>query len=222
MTSFRLIEGILDKAKVDELKGLASSAHFVDGRISNPHSKVKDNLHLHDQEAYQKTSQIMAQALIGNEEFRDFAFPHQIAPPLMTKYQPGMKYGAHADAALMQIGNAMLRSDLSCTLFLNDPASYEGGALRIELGDGELRFKGPPGSAIVYPSTTTHEVEPVTSGERLVGLTFIQSQIRDTAKRTLLYELGEVAALEGNNMSYENYSRLRGVQQNLQRRWSDV
>lgn len=222
MTVFRMIEGVLDAGQIDQIKSIAAAASFVDGRISNPHSKVKDNLHLNDQDAYQKTSQIMAQALIGNEEFRDFAFPHQIAPPLLTKYEPGMHYGAHADSALMQIGNAMLRSDLSCTIYLNDPESYEGGALRIELGDGELRFKGRPGSAMVYPSTTTHEVEAVKSGERLVGLTFIQSQIRDSARRELLYELGEVAALEGNNMAYENYSRLRGIQQNLQRRWSDI
>jgi len=113
-----------------------------------------------------------------------------------------------------------LRSDLSCTIFLNDPAQYEGGALRIVLGNAELRFKGALGSAIVYPSSTLHEVEKVESGERIVGLTFIESQIADTSKRNLLYELNEVAALEGNRMSYENFTRLQSVQQNLMRRWS--
>jgi PKHD-type hydroxylase len=105
---------------------------------------------------------------------------------------------------------------------LSDPSSYEGGALRILLGAAELRFRGPAGSAIVYPSSTLHEVEPVTSGTRLVGLTFIQSRIADQAKRELLYELNEVAALEGNGMQPENFTRLQLVQYNLMRLWVDA
>lgn len=220
MSLFRLIEGILTREEVAQLKQIAASSTFVDGKISNPHSKVKNNLHLHDPNANQQTAQMLAGALIRSEEFREFAFPQQIAPPLLTRYTVGMNYGEHADAALMQIGRDTLRADVSCTIFINEPESYEGGALRINLGDGEMRFKGPAGSAIVYPSTTVHEVEAVQSGERLVGLTFIQSQVRDPEQRALLYELGEVAALEGHNMSDANYSRLRGIQQNLTRRWA--
>ena len=105
--------------------------------------------------------------------------------------------------------NSTLRSDLSCTIFLNDPASYEGGALRIQLGTREERFRGAPGSAIVYPSTTMHEVEAVTKGERFVAITFIQSRIADGFRRELLYELNEVAALEGLGMAPENFARLQ-------------
>ena len=78
-----------------------------------------------------------------------------------------MRYGAHADAAFLQLGAQPLRSDLSCTIFLGDPAGYEGGALTIHLGTRSLSFRGAPGSAIVYPSDRLHEVEPVTKGERL-------------------------------------------------------
>ncbi len=217
---FRLIENVLSPADISQLKEIAGKATFVDGKISNPHSKAKANLQMHDQQLQQSAVNIMAQALFGCEDFVNFAIPAQFAPPLLCRYEPGMHYGLHPDAALMGVGNVSLRSDLSCTLFLNDPASYEGGALRIVLGTAELRFKGPAGSAIVYPSSTLHEVEKVTSGERLVGITFIQSQVPGTVERELLYELGEVAALEGNTMSEENYTRLQSVQFNLKRMWT--
>jgi PKHD-type hydroxylase len=132
-----------------------------------------------------------------------------------------MRYGAHADAAFLQLGDMPLRSDLSCTIFLNDPKSYEGGALRIQLGTRDIRFRGAPGTAIVYPSDMLHEVEPVTKGERLVAITFIQSRIADRSRRELLYELNEVAALEGLRMAPENFTRLQLVQANLLRRWGD-
>lgn len=216
---FKKLDQVLSAQQVAELKQIASNAQFVDGKISNPHNKTKNNLHLNDQNAYQRSAQIMTQALMGHEDFRNFAFPRQIAPPLITRYDPGMNYGLHPDAAVMNINNAIMRSDLSCTIFLNDPDSYEGGALKICLADQDVRFKLPAGSAIVYPSTTLHEVEKVTRGDRLVGITFIQSQIGDHAKRELLYELNEVAALEGNSMAFENFIRLQGVQQNLLRWW---
>lgn len=212
---------ILTAAQVAELRAIAAAAKFVDGRISNPHSKVKQNLQLHDEAAYDRSSQIIMQAMYAHEDFRNFAFPVGMLPPMMTRYTADMRYGAHADAAFLQLGDIGLRSDLSATIFLSDPASYEGGALRIQLGTSELRFKGAPGSAIAYPSDMLHEVEPVTRGERLVAITFIQSRIADKVRRELLYELNEVAALEGLGMSPENYTRLQLVQANLLRRWGD-
>jgi PKHD-type hydroxylase len=217
---FREIQ-ILGPALVADLAALAASANFVDGRISNPHSKVKQNLQLHDEAAYQKSSGLIMQAMLAHEDFRNFAFPVAILPPLMTRYTPDMRYGAHADAAFLQLGDMPLRSDLSCTIFLNDPKSYEGGALRIQLGTRDIRFRGAPGTAIVYPSDMLHEVEPVTKGERLVAITFIQSRIADRSRRELLYELNEVAALEGLRMAPENFTRLQLVQANLLRRWGD-
>jgi PKHD-type hydroxylase len=216
---FREIE-LLSAGQVAELKRIAASANFVDGRISNPHSQVKQNLQLHDDSAFQQSSQLLLQALMAHEDFCNFAFPVAISPPLMTRYTKGMRYGVHPDAAFIRMPNLTVRSDLSCTIFLNDPASYEGGALRIHLGTRDLRFKGKPGTAIVYPSNQLHEVEEVTAGERLVAITFIQSQVFETYHRELLYELNEVAALEGLKMNFENFSRLQLVQQNLLRLWS--
>jgi PKHD-type hydroxylase len=217
---FRELE-ILSAAQVQELRAIAASAKFVDGRISNPHSKVKQNLQLHDEAAYSRSSQILTQALYAHEDFQNFAFPVGMLPPMMCRYTGAMHYGAHADAAFLQLGALGLRSDLSATIFLSDPASYEGGALRIQLGTSDFRFKGAAGSAIVYPSDMLHEVEPVTKGERLVAITFIQSRIADKVRRELLYDLNEVAALEGLGMQPENYTRMQLVQANLLRMWGD-
>jgi PKHD-type hydroxylase len=212
---------LLNPAEIAECRKIAANTTFIDGRATNPHNKAKNNQQLHDPAASQASSKIMLQAFARSEEFREFAFPQMIAPPLLTKYQPGQYYGAHADAAFIQLGNYVLRSDLSCTIFLNDPASYDGGALLIRLGDGMLSFKLNPGEAIIYPSDTFHQVEKVTTGERLVAITFIQSKIADPFRRNLLFDLNEVAALEGLSMKPENFARLQLVQSNLLRYWGD-
>jgi len=163
----------------------------------------------------------MTVALQRSEAFRSFAFPHRVAPPLLARYGTGMNYGVHSDAPVMNLAAGPLRSDLSCTLFLADPASYEGGELAVRVGGRALLFKGAPGSAVVYPSDTLHEVRAVTAGERLVGLTFIESAVRDPARREILYHLNEVAALEGFNMSWDNRTRLQHARDNLMRMWGE-
>lgn len=218
---FKMIYGLLNGEDIKELREIIETATFVDGKISNPHSLVKNNLHLNDEAAYLRSSTIMSNALLRNAEFAGFAFPKKIAPPLITRYETGMHYGLHPDMAFMRSVDGPIRSDISCTIFLEDPSRYEGGALRVKQGDATMRFKGELGSAIVYPSTTLHEVEKVEKGERIVGITFIESQVADPAKRELLHELNEVAALEGANMSAENFTRIQTVQQNLFRRWGD-
>jgi PKHD-type hydroxylase len=212
---------ILTDEEVAECKRIAASAQFVDGRITNPHNTAKQNEQLHEPSVYQQSAQLLHRAMMRSEDFRNFAFPVAIAPPLITRYLPGMRYGAHTDAAYLTLPGGTLRSDLSCTIFLNEPESYEGGALHIQLGDAELSFKLPPGHAIVYPSDTLHQVDEVTKGERLVAITFIQSRVPDPFQRNLLYDLGEVAALEGLKMAPENYTRLQLVQNQLLRVWGE-
>ena len=213
---------LLTAGEVAECRKIAANTQFVDGRATNPHNKSKNNQQLHDPAAGQASAQIMLQAFGRSQEFREFAFPAKIAPPLLTKYQQGQYYGAHADAAFIHLGpNNSIRSDLSCTIFLSDPDSYEGGALHIRLQDGDLRFRLRPGEAIIYPSDTFHEVEKVARGERLVAITFIQSQIKDPFQRNLLFDLNEVGALEGLSMKPENFARLQLVQSNLLRYWGD-
>jgi len=218
---YRILQ-LLTDAEVAECKQIAASTQFIDGRITNPHNKAKQNEQLHDASAYQKSSQLLQQAYARNQEFHDFAFPVRIAPPMMTRYKPGMKYGAHADSAFIKLPQGTIRSDVSSTVFLNDPAEYDGGELKVRLGDSELSFKLKPGEAIIYPSDSLHQVVPVTRGERLVAITFIQSRIQDPFRRNLLFELNEVAALEGLKMANENYSRLQLVRENLLRHWADM
>ena len=213
---------VLTDAEIEQCRTIAAAASFVDGRITNPHNVAKQNEQLHEPSAFQQSSDILRQALARSPEFRDFAFPVALAPPLITRYKPGMKYGAHADAAFIQLPGATIRSDLSCTIFLSDPGSYDGGELRVGLGDAQLAFKLKPGEAILYPSDSFHQVAEVTRGERLVAISFIQSRIQDPFKRNLLYELNEIAALEGLKMDVVNYGRLQLIQQNLLRYWSDM
>src|SRR5215213_3204996 len=212
---------ILTPQEVEECRKIAASAPFVDGRMTNPHNTAKQNEQLHDQQSYQRSAQLLQAALVRNEDLLNFTFPVKIAPPLITRYKPAMKYGLHADVAFMQLPGGYMRADLSCTIFLNDPESYEGGALHIRLGDADLRFKLKPGEAIVYPSDTLHEVEPVTKGERLVAITFMQSRIQDPFRRNLLYNLNEVAALEGLKMAPENFTTMQLIQNQLLRYWGD-
>ena len=218
---YRILQ-LLTDAEVAECKQIAASTQFVDGRITNPYNKAKQNEQLHDASAYQKSSQLLQQAYARSEEFHEFAFPTRIAPPMMTRYKPGMKYGAHADSAFIQLPQGTIRSDVSSTVFLNDPADYDGGELKVRLGDSELSFKLKPGEAILYPSDSLHQVAPVTRGERLVAITFIQSRIQDPFRRSMLFELNEVAALEGLKMDQENFNRLQLVRENLLRYWADM
>src|SRR5262249_28663171 len=117
---YRVLQ-VLNDAEVEECRRIAASAPFVDGRITNPHNSAKQNEQLHDASAYQKSSELLRNAMLRSAEFIEFAFPVSLAPPMMTRYKPGMKYGAHADAAFIQLPGATIRSDLSCTIFLNEP-----------------------------------------------------------------------------------------------------
>src|ERR1700679_296698 len=132
---FLLIKDLLTAAEVDQIRQLATPVRFVDGRASNPHNTAKHNLQADmAQGEAQKVSQIAGAAVARNAEDENFAFPKRIATPLLSRYEPGMKYGAHTDAAFLPLPNGPLRSDVSATLFIGDPATYDGGELIIHIG----------------------------------------------------------------------------------------
>jgi PKHD-type hydroxylase len=217
------IPDLLSAAEVVQLRDMAARLRFVDGRITNPDSQIKLNLQgqpgdpLHDE-----ASEILLNGLRRNARFIAFAFPKMVAPPALSLYRPGMTYGAHADAAFLPIGARPLRADLSCTIFLTDPDAYDGGELSVRLGSRQVAFKLPPGGAILYPSTTIHEVKPVTRGERLCGITFIESDIVDRAGRELLFELNDILATEGDRLTWDARTRLAHVATSLHRQWGDA
>jgi PKHD-type hydroxylase len=218
---FLEIKNLLSSSEVARLTAIAKDVRFVDGRVTNPANTTKQNLQAdYADPKYAESTQIVQAAIGRSQEFMDFAMPKRIAPPLLCRYESGMKYGAHADSAIIQIPNARIRSDLSCTVFVAPPSAYDGGELSLVSGNRTLAFKGEAGDAIVYPSTTLHEVTPVRSGQRLVSITFVESLIADQHRRLQVYELNEIAALEGLNMKWENRVRLDVVRQNLMRMWA--
>ena len=217
------IEDFLSPTELQRLQKIGAESSFLNGRLSNPHNKTKNNEQInHAAPGYQESSQLVANALLRHEGFRNFAMPNKIAPPLMCKYEVGMAYGAHSDVALLPLQKLqiILRSDLSLTIFLNDPSTYDGGELVLHLENRKLPIKLPAGGLVVYPSTMLHEVAEVTRGQRLVAITFVESQIIDERQRHMIYSLGEVSALEGLTMKPENRMRLDLVRQNLIRMWS--
>ena len=218
---FLVLENFLDPAEVQAVSEIARSAKFVDGKLSNPHNVTKNNVigDVADPMA-RKAAQIALTALQRSEEVKNFVFPRRVALPSLCRYEVGMKYGAHIDVAFMAVGAQPLRADVSCTMFVANPADYEGGELLIHLGTEITRIKGNAGSAVFYPSTHIHQVVPVTSGQRLVLITFIESQIPDEMQRDLLYALNEVRALEGLKMDWHNRTQLQYVSENLLRMWS--
>jgi len=214
------VENLLTPAEVQEIAAVARSTSYLDGRASNPHADKQNAIADLNDAGARKAAEIFSAALGRNEEVKNFSFPRRVAVPRLARYSQGMYYAPHADAAFMPLAEDPLRADISCTAFISDPASYKGGELLIHMGSVGVPFKGKPGSAIFYPSTFIHQVARVTAGERVVMLTFIESQIVDQTLRELLYEINEVYALEGLKMDIRNATRLQRVSSNLKRLWS--
>jgi PKHD-type hydroxylase len=211
--------------EVARLTALSREIPFMDGRLSNPHNVTKTNLQADIGDGrHAEASRIVSDAFARSRPFQDFAMPKLVAPPMLARYEPGMKYGPHADTAFMSVmlgdSPARMRSDLSATVFLNDPRTYDGGELILHIGTRPVAIKGAPGEAFVYPSTLLHEVRPVKSGQRLVAITFVESLVPDERLRNMLYELKEVAALEGLKMDWVSRVRMSVVLENLTRLWS--
>jgi PKHD-type hydroxylase len=221
---FREIKALLAPAEVERLRTLAASMQFVDGRVSNQTNPTKINLQAARgaDPRYAESVKIATDALARSREFREFAFPKRLSEPLLSRYDIGMSYGAHPDSPYLPVApSGLLRTDLSATLFIADPESYEGGELVVHLGNRQLTFKASAGDAVIYPSTKLHEVTQVTRGSRLVSVVFIESIIADEYKRTQIHELNDIAALEGAHMSWENRMRFEVARNNLMRMWSE-
>ena len=218
---YRLFQ-LLDSEQVARLTGIAQTAVWVDGRATNPTNSGKNNQQIEPGAARDESGRLLTDALRASLTFNENALPVAVAPPLLSRYSPGMAYAIHGDNAFIQLGPQTLRNDLACTIFLADPASYDGGALIIHNGDVKTAFRLPAGHAILYPATMLHEVEPVTRGERLAAFTFIQSRIADPAKRAIVSEMGAIARTERERLDPAAHARLLVIQQNLLRDWGDA
>jgi PKHD-type hydroxylase len=166
---------------------------------------------------------ILTSAMANNGTFRSAVLPYRMADPIFARYQPGMTYGDHVDDPLMGLSGQRFRSDVSMTIFLRQPETYQGGELVVRTTFGEKRVKLRAGSAVIYPSSSLHHVAEVTQGERLVALAWIQSYVRDPAQRELLYELDQAREhLISTAPGEETTGLVDKSYANLLRMWGDV
>jgi len=220
-----VFENILTPEELISVREFLSEAPFVDGKYSAA-GYVKDrkkNLQMEPgTEGELLLGGVIIDALLRNEVFQTWARPLHLTPPIFSRYQHGMYYGAHVDAPVLG-GGSPLRSDLSITVFLSDPDSYTGGELAIEVPGGMQKVKLPAGSVVVYPTQAVHQVCNVEDGERLVGVLWVQSQIKDPHIRQTLFDL-EAATTSVSEQSPESQETilLQKSLSNLRRYFTDI
>ncbi|TZG27434.1 Fe2+-dependent dioxygenase [Sphingomonas montanisoli] len=223
------IPGVLDADALTHVRMLIDAAEWVDGNITSGHQSAlaKRNRQLPEEsEAAQQAGRIILDALGRSPLFIASALPLKIFPPLFNRYSGGEKFDTHVDNAvrIRRGTDFRVRSDLSMTVFLADPDSYDGGDLVVEDTYGAHSVKLAAGDAILYPSSSLHMVTPVTRGERICSFFWMQSMVRDDSARSLLFDLDQsiqtIAADRGQ--SDAEIIRLTGVYHNLLRRWADA
>lgn len=226
------IPDVLSAAQVEEARRLLDKAEWVNGRVTagQQSAKAKDNLQVPEGHpvARQLGDMILA-ALGGNPLFLSAALPQRVFPPLFNSYAGGQSFGTHVDNAIRQVPgtNMRVRTDISATLFLANPEEYDGGELCVEDTYGVKKVKLPAGHMVLYPATSLHHVTPVTRGARVSSFFWIQSMIRDDAKRSLLLDL-DLAIQRLNRelpeaeAAAQSAVQLTGVYHNLLRQWAEV
>ncbi len=223
------IPDVLDADGVARLRALIDAADWVDGNVtSGPQAALaKRNQQLpEDAPATREAAAMVLEALGRSSLFFAAALPLKVFPPLFNRYAGGQDFGLHVDNAIrIQRGTEFrIRSDLSATLFLEDPHAYDGGELVIEDQFGPQTVKLPAGHLVLYPASSLHRVTPVTRGIRTASFFWLQSMVRDDGERRTLFELDgaiqSVAAAQGQGDPA--VVRLTGIYHNLLRRWADA
>ena len=223
------IPDVLDEATLHRVRALIEGGEWVDGNVtSGPQSALaKHNRQLpEDSAAAREAGGIVLDALGRSPLFIAAALPLKVFPPLFNRYEGGEAFGLHVDNAIrMKRGTDFrIRSDLSATLFLEDPISYDGGELVIEERFGPQTVKLPAGHMVLYPASSLHRVTPVTRGVRTAAFFWLQSMVRDDGERRLLFDLDQsVQALGGDRGQGDAVVvQLTGLYHNLLRRWADA
>lgn len=223
-----VIENLLDSAEVRRFRERLAGANWIDGAdtAGSRSIAVKQNLQLgrNDPDATELRNHIL-EKLGRNPLFVSASLAEKIWPPVFNCYQDGGHYGTHSDAALMRLpeANLTIRSDVSATLFLSDPDEYDGGELVIEEQFGGQAVKLAAGDMVLYPSSSLHQVTPVTRGQRICAIMWIQSAVADTSARALLFDLDQsIRALSVDRAKDDpDVDRLIHVYHNLLRRWAN-
>lgn len=218
---------ILTADELAEARRVLASAPWGDGRMTAGHQSgmVKNNQQLpEDSPQAQSLGKLVQQALARSQDFSSAALPARVFPPLFNRYGEGMGFGDHIDNAIRVHRAGVVRTDVSVTLFLSDPAEYDGGELTIEGAFGSQRVKLPAGDLVLYPASSVHHVTPVTRGARVASFFWVQSLVREDTRRTLLHDLDRsLGRLRQRGMSGEpELVMLTGIYHNLLRQWSEM
>jgi PKHD-type hydroxylase len=224
-----VVPNVMTAEEVAACRGDLEAAEWIDGRITAGEQsgtvKRNDQLHWTDPVA-RKWGDHIVDALGRADLFVSAALPHRTYPPLFNRYAGGQDFGLHVDNAIRPVRGAPIkvRTDLSATLFLADPASYDGGELVIETSFGAQAVKLAAGDLVLYPASSIHKVNPVTRGVRLAAFFWVQSMIRNDSDREILFDLDQsiqrLVAQFGNEAL--EVVRLTGIYHNLVRRWAET
>lgn len=206
--------------------GLGQLHLSSDGRLGHQSARAKNNQQLaEDHPLARQLGDAILRALQNNALFIAAALPLRVFPPLFNRYAGGHSFGNHVDNAIRQVPGAPLRvrTDLSATLFLSRPDEYDGGELLVEDTYGVHRVKLPAGHMVLYPSSSLHNVQPVTRGARVASFFWIQSMIRDDAERTPLFDLDNaIQSISRDAPDHPSAVQLTAAYHNLLRRWAEM
>jgi PKHD-type hydroxylase len=223
-----IVSDALSAAQLAEARRIVDAAPWVDGRVTAGHqsAKAKFNVQIpEDHPAAIQLGESILSALATNPLFVSAALPLKIFPPLFNRYSGGQHFGTHVDNAIRKArGNPeRVRADISVTLFLSEPSDYDGGELTIEGSHGARSVKLPAGQLVLYPSSSLHHVSPVTRGTRTCAFFWIQSLVREGARREILFDLDtSIQRLSVDHPGHPASILLVGVYHNLLRQWADT
>jgi PKHD-type hydroxylase len=223
------IPGVLTREQVAHCRAVLGKASWVDGRVTAgaQSALAKHNLQVpEDSAASRELGELILGALGANNTFNAAALPQRVFPPLFNRYDAGMSFDAHVDNAIRYVASTRqrLRTDVSSTLFLSDPADYDGGELIIEDTYGEQALKFAAGDLALYPSDSVHRVAPITRGSRWAAFFWTQSMVRDDGNRALLYRLDRSIALTRAELG-DQHPAVLGLTvtfHNLLRKWAEL
>jgi len=216
---------VLSSSELEVVQSELRRAKFQDGKLSAGMfaRRVKENEELNTGSIdVERLNNLVMGRLVQHSVYRAGAMPLRVAAPYYARYGVGMGYGEHTDDPIMQ-ADFPYRSDIAITLFLNDTADYDGGELEIRTPFGMNQVKLPAGDAVMYPASSRHRVAPVTRGERLVAVTWVQSAVRDSAQRELLYELNLAREkMLHESPDAEETAQVNHAYVNLLRMWAEL
>ncbi len=219
------IPGILDTSQLAAVQSVLDQCQFTDGKLSAGVNalKKKDNEEIDaNEDRLDALNSVVMTQLVQHPVYLNSALPAKISLPIYARYTRGMSYGRHIDDPVMGGASSRYRSDISITIFLNNPGDYDGGELCIETPFGDNQIKLPAGHAVLYPSSSRHEIKPVTRGERLVAIAWVQSMVRSAEQRQILFQLSQAREQLKSQSESSAYLQIDDSYTNLVRMWAEV